>query len=104
MSVNLAEDSISAFQDLVKNIEGQVVVDFWATWCPPCRALSPVLDSLEKDGKVTVVKVDVDANPNLAMKFAVSSIPTMDFYSNGSENRNRLIGAHPRQAILNHIK
>lgn len=103
MSVNLTEDTVEGFQKLVENIEGQVIVDFWATWCPPCRVLSPILDSLEKEGNVTVVKVDVDENPEIARKFGISSIPTMDFYKGGHPNVNRLIGAFPKEVLKKHI-
>lgn len=67
--------------------ENQVaVVDFWATWCGPCRVIAPIIDSLAHDyeGKVLVGKLDVDSNPEMAMKYGVRSIPTILFIKNGA--------------------
>ena len=62
-----------------------VVVDFWATWCPPCLALAPHLEAManQQQGRVRIVKVDIDANPGVAMKYGVRSIPTLLLVKNG---------------------
>lgn len=73
-----------------------VVVDFWAEWCGPCRALAPTLDqlALDFDGKIAVVKVNVDEEPDLAMNYNVQSIPTLLFFKNG-ELQDQAVGNLP---------
>jgi thioredoxin 2 len=77
-----------------------VVVDFWAEWCGPCRMISPVLEDLAKRqaGHLKVVKVDVDANPELAAQFAAQSIPLLVVIRDGREV-DRIVGALPRHAL-----
>ena len=62
-----------------------VVIDFWATWCGPCRAVSPIIDELAKEfeGKVAIGKCDVDENPDLSVAYGIRSIPTVLFFKNG---------------------
>lgn len=73
-----------------------VLVDFWATWCAPCRMLAPVIEQLAEkyDGKVVVAKVDIDEQQELAMDFSIQSIPTVILFKNG-QPMNPLIGVRP---------
>jgi thioredoxin 1 len=73
------------FEQEIEKHEGLVVVDFWATWCGPCRMVAPILDQLavEHAGKVKVTKLDVDCNAKTPMRFGVRSIPTILFFKAG---------------------
>ncbi|GHT12072.1 thioredoxin [Bacteroidia bacterium] len=76
----------SNFDELVLKSSLPVVVDFWATWCGPCRAIAPVVDELaqEYDGKVVIGKVDVDSNDQVPAQYGVRNIPTVLFFKNGN--------------------
>src|SRR5262245_11792434 len=84
----------------VEQAKGLTVVDFWATWCGPCRMIAPILEQLvdEYAGKVTVAKLDVDANPKAAARFGVRSIPTLLFFKDG-KLVDQVIGAVPKAMI-----
>lgn len=81
-----------------------VLVDFWATWCPPCRAIAPMLDQLasESSGRYVVAKLNVDENQATAARFHIEGIPTLMIFKKG-ELVDRLVGAHPKQTIVQHL-
>ena len=91
----LTEDT---FKDEVK--DGYSVVDFWAAWCGPCRIMAPIIDDFAEanQGKVTVAKVDVDDNQNLAAAYQVASIPTLLVLKNGVEI-DRIVGVTPLKTL-----
>ena len=89
-----------------ENVKGkQVIVDFWAAWCGPCRAVAPILDRLVEENKdVELLKVDVDDNAELSSMFNVQSIPTLMFFKDGQVNASPIIGVASQQVIENHFK
>lgn len=95
--VHVTEDN---FEAEVTNSELPVLVDFWAEWCGPCRMLAPILDEIATDrqGKVKVVKIDIEAAKTLAPRFGVRGIPTMMMFKNG-ESQSSQVGVVPRAKI-----
>ncbi len=93
--------SSNDFQAKVLDVPGKVLVDFFATWCGPCRMVAPVLDEIaaEKAGEVTVVKVDIDQSPDIAARYGVASVPTLIVFENGQPIR-QTVGAQPKQNLL----
>lgn len=91
------------FNELMK--EGTVLVDFFATWCGPCKMLSPVLESVSEKlaGKVEIVKVDVDQSPDLAMQFRVMSVPTMILFKDGKQV-DAFSGYMPEPQLIQNIE
>lgn len=88
------------FDQEVKNSDKPVLLDFWASWCGPCRAVSPIVDEIaEEVTDKKVGKVNVDEQPELAQAFGVMSIPTLVVVKNG-EIVNKAVGSRPKQAIL----
>lgn len=92
------------FESDVIESKTPVLVDFWAPWCPPCRAIAPSLEEIsdELEGKLHVVKVDIDQNPELAQRFGVRSIPTLKVFVDGKVAKE-IVGAMPKQALHEQI-
>jgi thioredoxin 1 len=88
------------FESEVLKASGAVVVDFWAEWCGPCRMIAPALEEIagSLNGKVKIVKLNVDENPRTASKYGVMSIPTLMLFKNG-EMASRQVGAAPKQKL-----
>ncbi len=89
------------FDSKVLKADKPVLVDFFATWCGPCKRLAPILDEISSDlaGRAYVYKVDIDQSPDVAAKYRVSSVPTIIAFENG-EVKNKTIGAQPKQALM----
>jgi len=93
------------FDELVLKSDKPVLVDFWAEWCGPCRAIGPVIDELSKEytGKVNVGKVNVDENPQVSMNFGITSIPAILFIK-GGQVVDKLVGAQPKSNFVKKIE
>jgi thioredoxin 1 len=93
------------FESEVLGSEVPVLVDFWAVWCAPCRMIAPIVEQLasEKEGKLKVAKVDVDNNPQTAIKYNIRSIPTLLVFKNGSVV-DQMIGAVPKSMIESRLE
>jgi thioredoxin 1 len=94
----------STFDEEVIKSDKPVVVDFWATWCGPCKMIAPILEEIatEYDGKVKIAKIDVDANGKVASQFGIMSIPTLLFVKNGKVV-DQVIGAIPKTQLVNRL-
>lgn len=94
------EISSADFEKEVLKSDIPVLVDFWATWCPPCRAMLPTVESLaeELEGKAKVVKVDIDQSRDLAAKFGIVSVPTFNIFHDGDLVVN-IVGSQTKQAL-----
>lgn len=95
----------SNFKNEVENASGVVVVDFFATWCGPCKMLTPIFESLstEMDGKAKFVKVDIDQSLEIANKYRISSVPTMIVFKDGKPV-DTLVGFMPKDKIASKVK
>jgi thioredoxin 1 len=95
----------STFEHEVVRSEQPVLVDFWAAWCGPCRAVAPIVEELagEYEGTLKVMKLDVDDNPRTAMAYGVQSIPTLLIFKDGKP-AERIVGALPKRAIVDKLQ
>ncbi len=101
---NLPAVSDSSFKQEVIDQEGAVLVDFWATWCGPCRVLHPVLEEIaaERDD-VKILSVDIDENQSTAAQYEVLSVPTMILFKDGQMVK-RMVGAMPKRKLLKELE
>jgi thioredoxin 1 len=104
MGNNTVDVTDATFDADVLKSSKTVVVDFWATWCGPCKMVAPVLDEIagENADKLTVAKLDIDANPETARNFQVMSIPTMIVFQDGKPVK-QIVGAKPKAALLSDL-
>lgn len=102
--MSVTEITNSNFKTEVLDSSSPVLVDFWASWCGPCRMIAPVLEEVakEKAGTVKVGKINVDEQPQLASQFGVMSIPTLVLFK-GGKAVNKSVGVKPKEAILEMI-
>src|SRR5918997_3990458 len=104
MARNTVDVTDATFSNDVLQSDKTVLVDFWAEWCGPCRMVAPVLDEIagENKDKLTVAKLDIDANPMTARDYGVMSIPTMIVFQDGKAVK-QIVGAKPKAALLNDL-
>ena len=97
---SLNKTDVTNFEVDVLKASKPVLVDFWAEWCGPCRALGPILEEVAQEvgAKAQILKVNVDENPELAQKYGIRGIPTMIFFKNGQAAKT-LVGMQPKEEI-----
>lgn len=100
MSKNTVTVTEQTWQDDVLNSDKPVLVDFWAEWCGPCKMVAPVLDEIagEVKDKLTIAKINIDENPQIAQNYQIMSIPTMTVFKGGQPVKT-IVGAKPKAAI-----
>jgi thioredoxin 1 len=104
MTKNLLQVTDQNFETTVAAAQQPVLIDFWATWCAPCKMLKPVIDELaaEYEGRVIIAELDVDANPVTSSKFTVLSIPTLILFR-GGKPAERIVGYKPKAHLRQRI-
>jgi thioredoxin 1 len=96
--------STSTFDEHIQGADKPVLVDFWAEWCGPCRAIAPILEEIagERAGELSIAKVNADDNPDLVLRYHVQSIPTLLVFTNGNLSK-RVIGARGKTQLLQEL-
>jgi len=96
--------STADFENKVLNAEGKVLIDFFATWCGPCRMIAPAIEEIaeEKAGELAVYKVDIDQSPELASRYGIRGVPTLMVFE-GGKPVGQIVGAQPKANILQMI-
>jgi thioredoxin 1 len=104
VSANIVTLSDATFDEAIGGSDKPVLVDFWAEWCGPCKMIAPVLEDLaaEQSDNLQIAKLNVDDNPNTAMRFSVMSIPTLIVFK-GGEVAKRLVGAKGKGQLLQEL-
>jgi thioredoxin 1 len=105
MAAGIVTLSDTTFDETIGSADTPVLVDFWAEWCGPCKMIAPILEDISKEqvGRVTIAKINIDDNPDIAQRFGVMSIPTLLLFKNG-ELAHRTVGAKGKNQLLAEIE
>jgi thioredoxin 1 len=88
--------------DKILTLHNVLVVDFWATWCRPCKMFSPILEEISKENNIWIAKIDVDQNPIQSSKYNITSVPTTIIFENGKEVK-KILGAKPKHQMIEEL-
>ena len=104
MSENIKTLTDATFDEVVGSADKPILVDFWAEWCGPCKAVAPILEEISNEyaGKIKIVKLNTDEEGPIAMKYGISSIPTMNLFVGGQIVKS-IVGARPKPAIVKEL-